>query len=560
MSLRVGDNVFVNSVHPAKIVAFVDHDCCQVAWASGAKHGTVVSCSNVQSMFAEPTRRRRPTQTYLEETSTEAKKKMEAKKKPKERVAAVKKERTSLKETPNEPPKKLKRTKEPLSRAEAAAQVAAAFRSSNKKQKNLTATRKKTPAASAERSAAEPRRNVTTRLLAESDQDKKPAAEPRKNFMTRTRLPAVPDDDNKPAAKSMDVSSDYDSSSDTDHLLSISRDNRHDYALEIKPEVEDIAQPSSFRYEIDDNVWVKDGSTDYPAKVIGDMEDWLEIQYSNGLKDIVLKSAVTMMIDLTVDVDGPRRSKRRRCEPTIKNESKKDEKLGPRNKKSKAAAQRAKSAREPRKCKTKAAGSTSNVATSTHNLPNGKSDAASEGTDATFEYTAPHVDPKYRSRHVITSMERFMSVEPWKQPPLGSCDKQNDGDKEPPPSPSTTAKANVARAAIQTEGTPKVSQAMCGPPVLSAERLGLDLARLLHDTPSNSESICHVMRGPTQAASLSSPYSPTEAKALLDESTETANPDEIPEIILAYSDSEMQHDERRTTADPAEMSEMFAFV
>jgi hypothetical protein len=79
MSLRVGDNVFVNSVHPAKIVAFVDNDCCQVAWASGAKHGTVVSCSNVQSMFAEPTRRRRPTQTYLEETSTKAKKIMEAK-------------------------------------------------------------------------------------------------------------------------------------------------------------------------------------------------------------------------------------------------------------------------------------------------------------------------------------------------------------------------------------------------------------------------------------------------------------------------------------------------
>ena len=384
MSLRVGDNVFVDGMYPAKIVAFVGSDCCQVAWATEVKRRTVVSCSNVQSMFAEPTRRRRrPTQTYFEETSRGAKKEMEAKQKQKERVAAVKKERTSLKETTREPRKKVERTEEPQSRKAEAAQIMAA------------------------------------------------------------------------------------------------------------------------------------------------------------------------------DLHGPRRSRRRRCEPTIKNESKKDEKLAPRNKKSKVAAQHAKSAREPRTCKTDAVGSTTNLAASTHNFPHGESDASSEGTDATFEYTAPHVDPEYRSRHFITSMELFMSVEPWKQPPQGSCDEQKDGDKEPPASPNTTAKATVARAAIQLEGTPKVSKAMRSPPVY-AERRGLGVPRLWLDTPSSSESECHVMIVP--AASFSSPWSPTEAKAQLDESTETANPDEIPDIIFAYSDSEKQHNERRITADPAEMSQMFASI
>jgi hypothetical protein len=154
-------------------------------------------------------------------------------------------------------------------------------------------------------------------------------------------------------------------------------------------------------------------------------------------------------------------------------------------------------------------------------------------------------------------MELFMSVEPWKQPPQGSCDEQKDGDKEPPASPNTTAKATVARAAIQLEGTPKVSKAMRSPPVY-AERRGLGVPRLWLDTPSSSESECHVMIVP--AASFSSPWSPTEAKAQLDESTETANPDEIPDIIFAYSNSEKQHNERRITADPAEMSQMFASI
>lgn len=333
MSLRVGDNVFVDGMYPAKIVAFVGSDCCQVAWATKVKRRTVVSCSNVQSMFAEPTRRRRrPTQTYFEETSRRAKKEMEAKQK---------------------------------------------------------------------------------------------------------------------------------------------------------------------------------------------------------------------------------QSRRRRCEPTIKNESKMDQKLAPRNKKSKATAQHVKSAREPRTCKTNAIGSTTNLAASTHNFPHGESDAETEGTDATFEYTAPHVDPEYRSRHFITSMELFMSVEAWKQPTQGSCDEQKDGDKEPPASPNTIAKATVARAAIQLEGTPKVSKAMRSPPIY-AKRRGLGVPRLWLDTPSSSESECHVMIVP--AASLSSPWSPTEAKAQLDESTETANPDEIPDIIFAYSNSEKQHNERRITADPAEMSKMFASI
>lgn len=36
-------------------------------------------------------------------------------------------------------------------------------------------------------------------------------------------------------------------------------------------------------------------------------------------------------------------------------------------------------------------------------------------TDATFEYTAPHVDPYNRTLHVITNLESFMKVEPWLQ-------------------------------------------------------------------------------------------------------------------------------------------------
>ena len=203
MSLRVGDSVFVDGVHPANIVAFVGDDCCEVAWASGAKYGTVVPCSNVQSMFAEPTRRRRPTQKYIDATSTEAEKKMEAKTK---RVADVKKERKRSsqvaaygKETTSEPPKKVMRTKEPPSRPKVAAQVNVAFQSSKKRKRGVMAMRK-----FAENSAAGPRRNVMTRLQGESDTDKKPAAKPRKSATT-SKPHAVSENDNKSLAISMDV-------------------------------------------------------------------------------------------------------------------------------------------------------------------------------------------------------------------------------------------------------------------------------------------------------------------------------------------------------------------
>ena len=318
MSLKVGDDVFVDGRHPAKIVAFVDNDCCEVAWASGVKYGTVVSCSHLQSMSAESPRRRRPTQVYVDETSTEANKKMEATTKSSERVAHVKKIRT--RSSPGracgearEPPEKVKPIKEPLSRKEAAVQVAVAFQSSKKRKRGIVAMKKRTHAAFAENSAAGPRRNVRARLLGKSDTDKKPATGPRKNATARSKPHAV-------------------SENDMDQLISVGLDESHDSSQEIKPKVKDTA-PSSFRYHIKDNVWVKDGSTDYPAKVIRDMEDWLEIKYSNGIKDIVRKSAVTMMIDST-DLDGLRSSRRRRCEPTIKNESKKDEKLAQRNKNS----------------------------------------------------------------------------------------------------------------------------------------------------------------------------------------------------------------------------------
>jgi hypothetical protein len=221
------------------------------------------------------------------------------------------------------------------------------------------------------------------------------------------------------------------SCSDTDLLLS-NHDETDDSSLDVKIKAEDgIPQPSSFKFQIGDNVWVRDGKTDHPAKVISDLDNLLRIKWTGtGVKDIVEKSRVTSM-DLTVDLDdGPRRSRRRRCEP-IKNESQAEKPAprkvnpAPRSKKSKASADapRAKSTRGPRKTKSKA-----NTAAFTTE----DSNAESHGTDATFEYTAQHVDPALRSRHVITNMEDFMSNETWKKLPAeGSCDKKKDGDRSP---------------------------------------------------------------------------------------------------------------------------------
>jgi hypothetical protein len=82
-----------------------------------------------------------------------------------------------------------------------------------------------------------------------------------------------------------------------------------------------IPQPSSLRFQSGDNVWVRDGKTDHAAKVLTDLDNSLQIKWTGtGAKDIVEKSRVTSM-DVTVDRDdGPRRSRRRRCEQ-IKNES-----------------------------------------------------------------------------------------------------------------------------------------------------------------------------------------------------------------------------------------------
>jgi hypothetical protein len=71
---------------------------------------------------------------------------------------------------------------------------------------------------------------------------------------------------------------------------------------------------------VGDNVWVRDGKTDHAAIVLTDLDNLFRIQWSTGAKAVVEKSRVTSM-DLTADRDdGPRRSRRKRCEP-IKNES-----------------------------------------------------------------------------------------------------------------------------------------------------------------------------------------------------------------------------------------------
>jgi hypothetical protein len=578
MSLGVGDHVFVNDMHPAKIVAFLDKNRCEVAWANGYPHSTVVILDSVTSMFAQPTRRRRAPQTYFEQDSAQAKKEMEAKKKP-----VVKKERKSApvargsrKETTTEqPPKKRKRTKEPLSRtraAAAAAQAAPPLRSRDNKQ---AARKKRAPAISTNVPAAKP--NRTRAPPAETDNDRNPAAKP-----TRKRLPAVSgegknpvDDvdeydssdterlfshvDKKPSAKSSSYSS-------TDHLST--SDESDDSSVDVKIKVEDdIPQPSSFCFQIGDNVWVKDGRTDHAAKVIADLDSLFQIEWiSSGVKGIVEKSRVTSM-DLTEEWDdGRRRSRRQRCGP-IKNESKAKKpaprkvKPAPRNKMSKAsaAAPTTKSTREPRKAKSKVttAESTTSAAASTQICLDDD-----EVTEATVEHTAHHDDPDTQSIHVISSMELFMTREAWGKPPQGPCNKKKNRDLHTLASPSGMAKDDVPRkrAAKQTmEEPPKVSQATHSPPI-SAERLGLDMARLLQDTPLKLKSECNVIRGPSLAASLSSPWSPTDTKALdLNESTETANPDEIPDIMLADSDSDKPNDERRITADPAEMSLLFAY-
>lgn len=101
------------------------------------------------------------------------------------------------------------------------------------------------------------------------------------------------------------------------------------------------------------------------------------------------------------------------------------------------------------------------------------------------------------------------------------------------------------------EESPKVSE-VYGRPAVSSEPSGLDMAISLHDTPSKLESEGDVSRGPLLAASSSSPSSPTETASLdLNESTETATPEEFPLEV---------NGDRRKTASPADLSQIFALI
>ena len=98
---------------------------------------------------------------------------------------------------------------------------------------------------------------------------------------------------------------------------------------------------------------------------------------------------------------------------------------------------------------------------------------------ATFEYTAPGVDPKFRSLHNITNLNDFNRVQSWKQkedPQNGNADMQPviEGTHEGTPDEEQDNSPDVAREGTTTTNELQVATAQHSSSATGCPRLSLD--------------------------------------------------------------------------------------
>lgn len=341
--------------------------------------------------------------------------------------------------------------------------------------------------------------------------------------------------------------------------------------------------------EVGDHVWIQDGAK-HAAQVISVVGDMLKVKWANGstADNLVPTSTASRMFDLTegtVDVGRPRRSTRSRHKPEMLGAVKKEEpstrkQRASRKKKGKGTPSALKPKRKVKKMpvsrKTKKRSRALEVIDDdaavdpvTIDVSEDDSDA---DTEATFEYTAPRVDGKFRSRHVHSNVDSFMKVKPWEQTSgvdiqISQEDAQINSnetallggsrvyDVEMSPPPKAIFRTNASER--ENEQDQSVSQ---------------ECARLLRGTPSRTDNACHTDEGGDDARSIiASPSRGTETEALdlekFDndeeglrhrESTETAASDEIRDIFSQGDTQLAEANEERLTADSQDLSRVFA--
>jgi len=369
--------------------------------------------------------------------------------------------------------------------------------------------------------------------------------------------------------------------------------------VQVKQEEEEVFRLIRDTFKINDHVWVRDGKKNEPhpavvTKVLDD--DFLEIQWADcRVKKKVPKYIASLMFDLTTsDANNegrPRRSTRARHQP------KRHDAASLFNKESRTAAKRGKESKE-RMTKTKKLRSknskTKNVArrpkskkvvaddssdTVTHTEPavehyadtnigdpvllRDSSDSDSDpglsvSSVATFEYTAPRVDPKFRSLHNITNLHDFICVEHWthKEGPqndnvvMKTIVEGKNEDKSDEEHQMDFSLEEVTRGGA---GKLQVATAQYSPSSADYPRLSLECEPFVFDKLRGTSGGEPLASAEIQARTVSLDGPPDSNR----QSNETANFDDLPDILLPF-DSEAAVNEDRLTADTQELSQAFA--
>ena len=384
--------------------------------------------------------------------------------------------------------------------------------------------------------------------LSSSDNDtwseRKPAAKPTKR---QKEYPSEESSYNEQDSAEMRESfgSSSDSSVDDDtsefELDKASYDESDSVSLqESRPIVktEPNAPPQTRSLIVGDHVYVRDGAKgEHGAVVTNVMGDWLEVRWDyrrSGDNNIVAKSAVTLMFDLTASVESGRqrrntRARMQRMLPGAMTDNKvqarrkiarKEEKSAPlstRKPKKKKAAGKPKKKRAVTAKDAFVADVTEEASIESNDSElsdatnidltrlldssDSEKDAESLTTEATFEYTAPSVDPRYRSLHVVANLESFMDIEPWKQNLNIDHDEQKDA-----------ACSNAERdMGFALKAHPNTSRMSCSGSVFEKDEEqghahSKDCARLCEETPRRLDIEYHATDGKAMDGKACRPF------------------------------------------------------
>lgn len=422
-----------------------------------------------------------------------------------------------------------------------------------------------------------------------------PAAKTRRTRARRLRPQKAPTSSDESDGDDESISSAGESESETSG--NASQQNNGNAVVK----TEQAAAPLQ-RILVGDHVWIQDGKkSQHPAVVIGLVDnDMLAVKWGSGstANNIVSRSAASRMFDLTQDNanDGrPRRSTRARRKPepllAIKKEPSSSKVTVKREARARAAKLKTKKATGKPKTKSGRRKTTrkkskkkpvieidsdtdeSDIAltkypdtTALHPVvldssSDSDSDAGSLVTEATFEYTAPHIDPQFRSLHRInTDLEAFMTVESWTKVPNVARVSRDEQDET-----EASARAGDGSSDVEVSPPPAKMSHSDGARVLESEKdllVSNDSSRFLQETSLrvNEKDVedgddCPPLPSGIEESALNLDYLDEDPGRR--ESTETASPDDLSGILL-QGDAEPTANEERLTADSQELTRTFA--